>query len=117
MIKDEGGEGDELGYGMKGVKECICGVEFAFLDVITCPRSLEKDEPVGDGIEYEPLTKARESFREMRYDEVLEWAKRNWRKVGRRQKKIDMEISGKKLAAKIEAERAKAMEDEKSGSP
>ena len=114
-IKEERGEGDELGYGMKGVKACVCGDEFGFLDRDDCGQ--KEWEGDVDGIGYRGIRCARDAFGEMRYDEVLEWAKVNWRKVGERQKKIDMEISGKKLAAKMEAERMKAMVHEGRKSP
>ena len=114
MIKADGGQGDELGYGMKGVKGCVCGDEFGFLDIEPCDRGGKEES---EGVAYEGIRCAREAFREMRYDEVLEWAKQNWRKVGMRQKRMDMEISGKKLAAKIEAERVMAMGQDGRSSP
>ena len=117
MIKEEGGDGDVLGYGMKGVKGMVCGEAFEYLDIDTGENGADGR---GDGeseLELEALKAARRSYREMRYDLVLEWAQKFWRKAGERQKKIDMEISGKKLAAKVEQERLKALEDEEKRSP
>ena len=131
-IKGEGALGDELGYGVKGVKSAIVGAEFEFLDDgeemadrdCRCEVQVDLENarlaimPTNLGeIDGKELKNARLAFKEMKYGEVLEWAKVNWRMVGERQKKIDQEESVRKLAAKIENERLMVVEVEGRRSP
>ncbi|KAJ9606090.1 hypothetical protein H2200_009051 [Cladophialophora chaetospira] len=77
-------EGTEVGYVMKGMKREIVGHH--------------KGELPSDMIEDLELTK--KAFAESTFDDVLEWARANWKEVGERQKKLDQAQSSAHLLEK-----------------
>jgi hypothetical protein len=68
-------EGTEVGWVMKGMKREIVGKH--------------GDAPSREAAE--GLEDVRKAFEESRFDDVLEWARVNWREVGERQKKLDQQ--------------------------
>jgi hypothetical protein len=68
-------EGTEVGWVMKGMKREIVGKH--------------RDAPLSEAAE--GLEDVRKAFEESRFDDVLEWARVNWREVGERQKKLDQQ--------------------------
>jgi hypothetical protein len=102
MIKDEGAEGAELGYGCKGVRSMIIGDEQWAWSMEGCKGEFmhglaEKgDQAVGE------YRRIREAGRELRYEEVMEYVKLNWRAAGAIQRARDETESAKKMAEKRE---------------
>ena len=88
MVKQEGGEGDTLGYGMKGIKKAVEG---------------ELEGHVGEGaagLTFGDVVEVRKMYEEMKFDDVVKWAKGHWRQVGEVQRGIDNVNGAKKLGEK-----------------
>lgn len=82
-------EGTEIGYVMKGLKREVAGNN---LD----RASIEAVEGLGA---------ARTAFEDMRFDDVFDWAKTNWKDIGERQKGLDQERSRVHLLGKLKREK------------
>ena len=93
-------EGTEVGYVMKGMKSEVVG--------------RHKDAPSSDSLE--GLGSVRKAFEESRFDDVLEWAKVNWKEVGERRKRLDQEQSRAHLMDKIKREELVAKQQKEGNS-
>ncbi|KAL2426981.1 hypothetical protein ABEF95_005756 [Exophiala dermatitidis] len=87
-------EGVEIGYVMKGMKREIAGKEKG------CPITTHEDaeaETVDSLMLLDPRVQdpaasaLRTAYLEERFEDILEWAKTNWKGVGERQKRYDVE--------------------------
>jgi hypothetical protein len=114
MIKEEGAEGAELGYGCKGVRSLVVGDEkWVWSELVVGEGEfvlggVEKgDEKVGE------YRRMRESWRELRYEEVMGYVRLNWRVAGAVQRARDEKESARKRAEKREREEKKAEEPNK----
>ncbi|EXJ65562.1 hypothetical protein A1O7_01903 [Cladophialophora yegresii CBS 114405] len=81
-------EGTEVGWVMKGMKREIVGKH---------GHSLSTEAVEG-------LEEARQAFEDCRFDDVLEWARPNWKEIGRRQKELDQQQSRTRLLDKFNRE-------------
>lgn len=86
-------EGVEIGVVMKGMKREIVGQQ----------GGEDNDEDKVSTVE-----EVRKAFREDRFDDVLDWAKTNWKQVGERQKARDREKSRLHLMEKIKRDTEKS---------
>jgi hypothetical protein len=84
-------EGTEIGYIMKGMKLFLAGQH----------GNATSDESLNG------LQDARKAFEETRFDDVLEWARVNWKEVGNRQKKLNQEQSRAHFREKLQREELK----------
>jgi hypothetical protein len=102
MIKEEGAEGADLGYGCKGVRSMIIGDERWAWSMEGCKGEfmhglVEKSDEAAE--EYRRVRKA---WKDLRYEEVMGYVKANWAVAKAIQRAKDETESAKKKAEKRE---------------
>jgi hypothetical protein len=87
-------EGTEIGYVMKGMKREIAGEDMPGNDELL---EIERSE----------LADIRAAYRQNEMEEVLVWAKNNWKVVGQRQKALDQRRGHVNFMDKLKREKEK----------